>query len=66
MITISKRDFDRTRKEHPDYISRCLITHEHNGQTCKRGEWMAFEGAITGDWSKGTTLIFEHIHFEIV
>lgn len=66
MITTSKKDFDRIRKEHPDYISRCLITHEHNGKTCKRGEWMAFESILTGDLSKGTAPVFEHIHFEIV
>lgn len=66
MITISKKDFERLRHNYPDYISRCLITHEFNGKTCKRGEYMAFEAILTGDYSKGTTLIFEHIHFEIV
>lgn len=66
MLHIRKSDFDRLRREHPDYIGRCLITHEHNGVECRRGEWMAFEGALTGDWSKGTVLIFQHIHFEIV
>ena len=66
MITISTKEFERLCHDHPDYISRCLITHEFNGKTCKRGEWMAFESVLTGDLSKGTALIFEHIHFEIV
>ena len=66
MIEIKKADFDRLRKRHPDYISRCMITHEHDGKQCRRGEWMAFEGVLTGDYSKGTTLIFQHIHFEII
>ena len=66
MITISKKEFTRLRRENPDYISRCLIDHEFKGRTCQRGEWMAFESVLTGDPSKGTTLMFEHIHFEIV
>lgn len=66
MIEIKKADFDRLRKQHPDYISHCMITHEHDGKQCRRGEWMAFEGALTGDWSNGTKLIFQHIHFEII
>lgn len=66
MITITRQDFDRICRNHPDYVSKCLIDHEFNGKTCKRGEYMAFEAVLTGDYSKGTTLIFEHIHFEIV
>lgn len=66
MIEIKKADFDRLRNQHPDYISRCGREHEHDGKVCKSGEWMAFEGALTGDWSSGTKLIFQHIHFEII
>lgn len=66
MIEIKKADFDRIRREHPDYISRCTIPHEFNGKECKPGEWMAFEGCITGNWSRGACLIFQHIHFEII
>lgn len=66
MLKIRKSDFDRLRREHPDYIGRCLITHEFDGKECRRGEWMAFESVLTGDYSKGTRLVFEHIHFEIV
>lgn len=66
MIAIKKAEFDRLRREHPDYIGHAIATHEHNGKICRRGEWTAFESVLTGDYSKGTTLIFEHIHFEIV
>lgn len=38
MIEIKKADFDRLRKQHPDYIGRCLITHEHDGKECRRCE----------------------------
>ena len=65
-IEIKKADFDRARRQHPDYISRAIMDHTWNGKTCKRGEWTAFEGAITGDWSRGAVLIFQHIHFEII
>ena len=66
MITIKKADFERLRRAHPDYIARCLITHEFDGKVCRRGEWMAFESVLTDDYSKGCTLVFEHIHFEII
>ena len=66
MIEIKKADFEKARKQHPDYINRCIMEHEHNKKVCQSGEWMAFEGALTGDWSSGTKLIFQHIHFEII
>lgn len=66
MITIRKEDFKRARADYPDYIGINPSEIEYNEKICKRGDWMAFEGAITGDWSTGTNLIFEHIHFEIV
>lgn len=66
MFTISKKDFDALRANHPDYISRAICDHAHGGKICQRGEWCGFESVLTGDASKGTSLIFEHIHFEIV
>ena len=66
MIYIDRKRFAELKKQNPDYISRALQDHTHNGKTCKRGEYMAFESVLTGDYSKGTTLIFEHIHFEII
>ena len=66
MIYINKKRFAELKKQNPDYINKALQDHTHNGKTCKRGEYMAFESVLTGDYSKGTTLIFEHIHFEII
>lgn len=66
MFTIKKSDFDRMRREHPDYISKAGQRHEWNGLVCEAGDYMGVASIITGDRSKGTTLIFEHIHFEIV
>lgn len=66
MFYIKKAEFDRLRKEHPDYISKAGTAHTWNGKTCNAGDYMGFESTITGDYSKGTTLIFQHIHFEIV
>lgn len=66
MFIISKKYFDALRANHPDYISKAICDHEHDGKICKRGEWCGFASVLTGDASKGTILIFEHIHFEIV
>ena len=66
MLEISKKEFSARLRQHPDYISRNNLRHEWQGKACEPGEWMAFEGALTGDWSRGSCLIFQHIHFEIV
>lgn len=34
MFNISKKDFDALRANHPDYISKAICDHEHNGKTC--------------------------------
>lgn len=66
MLYIPASKFYKLAREHPDYITRCVNDHTHKGHQCKRGDWMGFESTLTGDVSKGTSLIFEHIHFEIV
>lgn len=66
MFTIKKSEFDRLRRNHPDYISKAGRRHEWNELVCDAGDYMGFASIITGDPSKGTTLIFQHIHFEIV
>lgn len=55
MIYIKRSELARIKKQYPDYV-------------CKdaSGRWYSFEGCFTGDFSRGCTLIFEHIHFEIV
>ena len=65
MFYISKKEFNKKLLENPDYICKCIVKHEHNGRICMPGDYMGFEGAITGDYSRETVLIFEHIHFEI-
>ena len=67
MIYIEKKRFAELKKRHPDYISKAIQDHTFNGKTCRAGiDHIAFESVLTGDYSKGTTLIFEHIHFEII
>lgn len=66
MIEINRRKFDQLCRKHPDYISRAIMRHEHNGRVCEKGEFCGYESVITGDPRKGTALIFQHIHFEII
>ena len=67
MIYIDKKRFAELKKQNPDYISKAIQDHTFNGKTCRSGkDHTAFESVLTGDYSKGTTLIFEHIHFEII
>ena len=64
---IPKEQFAQLKKRHfPDYISCAIADHVFNGKVCKVGEWCGFASVLTGDYSKGTSLIFEHIHFEII
>lgn len=66
MYSVTKKEWAELKRNHPDYVGRCLTTHEHEGKVCKRGEGMCFESVLSGNPAHGTTLIFEHIHFEIV
>ena len=66
MIYISKKQFSERLKQNPDQFGETLNEYKHEGKTCKRGEYCAIEGAITGDFSSGCKLIFQHIHFEII
>ena len=67
MFTIKKSDFDKLRREHPDYIVKATRRHECNGLVCEAGDYMGFDSIIKeGLLRKGTRLIFEHIHFEVV
>jgi len=66
MLEIKKKDFEILRRKYPDSISKSIMRHEWQGKVCEKGDYMAFEGTLTGDWSRGSCLIFEHIHFEIV
>ena len=66
MIQIPESRFRELKRKYPDFISRAQYDHEHDGRVCKRGDWVAFESVLTGNYSGGLFLIFEHIHFEIV
>ena len=67
MIYIDKKRFAELKKQNPDYISKAIQDHTFDGKTCRAGkDHIAFESVLTGDYSKGTTLIFEHIHFKII
>lgn len=64
---IKKEQFRELKRRHyPDSISTAISDHVFNGKICKYGEWCGFASVLTGDYSKGTSLIFEHIHFEII
>jgi hypothetical protein len=67
MIYIKKKRFAELKKKNPDYICKAIQDHTFDGKTCRAGvDHIAFESVLTGDSTKGTTLIFEHIHFEII
>lgn len=67
MIYIEKKRFTELKKQNPDYITKAIQDHTFSGKTCRAGiDHIAFESLLTGDYSKGTKTIFEHIHFEII
>ena len=58
MYKIKKSDWDKMEKNHSDYCGRSI--HDRNIR-------VIMEGAIPGNKGHGgTTLLFEHKHFEIV
>lgn len=64
MYTITRKDFEKLKREHPDYVSKAIMKHEHNGNVCNIGDYTCFECLLSNQ--SGTGLIFEHIHFEII
>ena len=66
MYTITKAQWAEIRRKHPDYAGKSLVRHEHNGKVCEAGEACCFECCIPGAPNTGATLLFQHIHFEIV
>ena len=58
MYYITKNEWSRLEKEHPDYCGHSL--HDPNIH-------VIFEGCVPGNNGKGgTRLLFEHQHFKIV
>ena len=67
MYTITKAEWSKLVARHyPDYIDRAISRHEHDGKVCEAGEWTCFECLLPGAPNTGTTLVFQHIHFEII
>lgn len=67
IIKIPRRKFEELKRRcYPDFIDKALERHEHNGRVCEAGEWCGFAGILADDYEHGTSLLFEHIHFEIV
>lgn len=67
MIEIPKAEFRKLlRHYYPGYIAHNIKDHTDHGKTCRKGDWCGFESVITGKPTEGLSLIFEHIHFEIV
>ena len=62
MLKLKRKDLKKLTES--GLIGRAIMDQTFNGKTCKKGEHIAFETAFTGKPS--STLLFEHIHFEIV
>lgn len=64
MIYVKRSEWDRL--ESRGVTSTAIFDHEHDGTVCKAGERMVKKGRLTRNPGDYSTLIFEHIHFEIV
>ena len=66
MYHVTKGEWAKIKAEHPDYVSKAIRRHEYGGRVCEIGDACCFECLIPGAPNTGATLIYEHIHFEIV
>lgn len=66
MYYITKSDWRKIKERCPDYTGKSFTRHEHEGRICNPGDATFFEYLIPGAPNTGATLIFEHIHFEII
>lgn len=66
MYKVSKKQWSSIVNNHPDYAGKTMCRHEFDGKVCEAGEACCFEYLLPGAPNTGATLVFEHIHFEIV
>jgi hypothetical protein len=66
MYVITRKQWNEIKQKNPDYTGKALQRQEHAGKVCEPGEACCFESCIPGAPNTGATLIFQHIHFEIV
>lgn len=66
MYTITKKQWEEIAYKHPDYAGVAIRKHQSNGKICNIGDKACFEYLLPGAPNTGATLVFEHIHFEIV
>ena len=66
MYKVSKKQWSNIVNNHPDYAGKTMRRHEFDGKVCEAGEACCFEYLLPGAPNTGATLVFEHIHFEIV
>ena len=67
MYTITRAEWNKLKERHyPGYISHPIFDHEWNGKKCATKDWCCMAGILPDYPTNGTTLIFEHIHFEII
>lgn len=65
MLTITRAEFNKA-KEH-GHAAKNIIDYTHNGKTYPAGTiYTILGGCIKGHEQLGTTLLFQHVHFEIV
>lgn len=66
MYQITRKQWEKIKREHSDYVGKALQRHEHNGRVCEIGDACCFEHLLSGEKDTGAVLVFEHIHFEII
>ena len=64
MIYVKRSEWNKL--EERGATSTALFDHENDGKVCKAGERTVRKGRLTRNPKDYSTLIFEHIHFEIV
>ena len=66
MIYVTKIQWDKLEEVLGADNLRAGDYHEHNGKACLPGERMIRLSHLTGKQEDCSTLVFEHIHFEVV
>ena len=64
MIYVLRPDWEVLEKR--GVTSTSLFRHEKDGKVCEAGDRMVKLGRLTHNPGDYSTLIFEHIHFEVV
>ncbi len=66
MYKITRSEWDKICKEHPEYVCKNFGRYCRNGLVSEKGAWSCFEQLLSHNPKHLTNVIYENVDFEII